>query len=78
MGEVVFDVLDCPCERPARQVAKLIANVRHLATIAPTVEQQVRTGALERDITELAEKIGTAAAVDGDMGDIAQVNVRCL
>ena len=52
-----------------------IGNLRHLVAIAPTVEQQARTGALERDITELAEEIGAAAAVDGDLGHVTEVNL---
>jgi hypothetical protein len=75
MGQVVFDVLDCPDEWSARQAPKLVGNLRHLMTIAQTVEQQAWTRALQRHIPELAEEIGTAAAVDGDMGYVAQVNL---
>ena len=72
---MMFDVFDCPGKWPARQRPKLVGNLSHLVAIAPTVEQQARTGALERDITELAEEIGTAAAVDGDVGHVTEVNL---
>ena len=73
---MVFDVVNGPGKRPARQSAQLVGDVRHLLAIAPTLEQQPRTGARERDITELTEEIGAAAAVDGDMGYVTEVNLR--
>ena len=71
----MFDVFDDSRERPARQGAKLVGDVCHLLAIAPAAEQQARIRALERDITELAEEIGAAAAVDGDMGHVTEVNL---
>jgi len=75
---VVFDVVDIPGKLPARHGAKLVGDMRHLLAIAPTLEQQARTGARERDITELAQEIGATAAVDGDMGHVTEVNLGFL
>jgi len=78
VGQVVFDIVYCAGIWPARQPPQLIGNVGYLLTISPSIEQQARARPLERHITKLAEKIGTAAAINGDMGYIAQINLGCI
>src|ERR1700688_4508762 len=78
MGEVMLDIFDRAGKRPPRQRAKLLGDAPHLFAVAQPVCNQPRTWPARDDVGELAEKIGPAAAVDGDAGDVTEVDFGFL
>ena len=75
MREMVLDMVDGAGKAPARQCGKLVRNAGDFRAVAQPLEQQLRTWPPRHDISELAEKVGPAAAVDGDMGDVAEIDL---
>jgi hypothetical protein len=73
MREMVLDIVDRAGKRPARHGAQFLGYAGDLLAVAQPAQQQARARPVRHDITKLAEKIGAAVAVDGDMRDVAQI-----
>ena len=78
VSQVMLDVIDRAGERAARQRAQLLDQALDLRPVAQPLQQQMRVRPAGRHVGELAEKIGAATAVDGDVRDVGQVELRLV
>ena len=69
----MFDVFDRAGKGPSRQRAKLLGDAHHLFAVTQPVRNQARTWPVRGDVSELAEKISPAAAIDSDGSDVAEI-----
>ena len=75
MGQVVFDVLDGAGKGRPGSALNSSAMPATCWRLRSRLKQQPRARPVRRDIGELAEKVGAAAAVDGDVGHVAQIGL---
>src|SRR5262245_21439335 len=75
---MVFDILNLAVKRPAPYGTNFLTYVRHLPAVPQPVDKQLCVRPVAQHKGELADNIGPSAAIDSNVGHVAQVDLRFL
>ncbi len=75
---MMLDVHDAAGKPPAGKGTELIGDARDLLPVLQLRGEQPRARPIGQYIAELAEKIGAPAAIDRNVRDVGEIDVRLL